>query len=74
MFVSVETLKAGMKLHHHMRHLSVGFIGDPFGHLKASANSGLFTKVPLTLNGPGMCGLVSSDVAMYSAVKWEHHS
>ena len=34
---------------YHTTHRFVGFIGDPAGHLKASANSGWFESTVLTL-------------------------
>lgn len=34
-------------------HLSVGFIGEPIGHPKASAKSFEFDKGPTTRMGPG---------------------
>ena len=39
------------KLNHHKKHFSSvgGFIEEPTGQSKASANSGLFTKGPITL-------------------------
>ncbi len=34
---------------HHRRHLSVGFMREPAGQLKAAAKSALFTMGPMTL-------------------------
>jgi len=55
------------------RHLLLGFILDPAGHPKALEKSSLFTSVPMTLIGEGLCVrmvLIAAD----SGVLWVHHN
>ena len=51
---------------HHIRHFLTGFIQDSAGQLKTSANSGMFCRVPMTLNKEEMVVIILQHKNMSS--------
>jgi len=60
--------------HHQTSHFLGGFMGEPRGQLKCSANSQEFETVPMTRNREGLCGSVMSPSCELSGVRTEHHT
>ena len=59
---------------HQTEHLSTGFIGEPTGHEKASANSGIFESPALTRTRDGACWSVRTLRRCAFSPVLEHHT
>lgn len=64
----------GALAHHQTSHFLRGFMGEPGGQLKCSANSRELETVPMTRKREGLCGSVMSPSCELSGVRTEHHT
>lgn len=60
--------------HHQTSHFLRGFMGEPGGQLKCSANSWELETVPMTRKREGLWGSVMSPSCELSGVRTEHHT
>lgn len=60
--------------HHQTSHFLKGFMGEPGGQLKCSANSWELETVPMTRKREGLWGSVMSPSCELSGVRTEHHT